>query len=277
MGCRAAIIAYPAHAPHQIQLAMTDKTRNCPNCDTPQEPDAAQPSKWTCPACGHVSHAYTPSAANALDLRQHHEASLTSHDQVGGLPAREIHEATTPQGDSFVHKTDRAVDSSTVDREFKLAQPYHRTREDKQREERDAVQRILQQYNRVHSSDYDTVKSDPEDRDTDVIVSSTSGRHADFKVQVVTEGSDVWRDLAQTAEYADTMSESSYLAQLERDLQGKVTRADPRIVLVYEGPGIVTPGTLDRFVVDHATTLQGINFREIWYCSRAGSVVKRLK
>jgi hypothetical protein len=182
---------------------MADETRNCPECHTAQEPDAFVPSKWTCPACGHVSFAYAADAANGLELSQHHEANLTSQEQVGGLPTKEIHEATTPLGDSFVQKTNRTVDESTVDREFKLVQPYHRTREDKQREERDAVQRILQHYNRIHDSDYDLVRSDPDDRDADVIVSSSAGTYPEFAVQVVTEGSNVWLNLAQAAQHAE--------------------------------------------------------------------------
>jgi hypothetical protein len=202
---------------------------------------------------------------------------MTSHDQIEGIPVREIQEATTAQGDSFVQKAERSADASTVEREFKLANPYRRGREDKRREECAAAARILKLYNQLHDTDYDTVSPDPEDRDADVIVSSSSGSNPDFRVQVVTEGSDVWRNLAQSAQHVESSSESNFLTQLEQDLLHKETRADPKILLVYEGPGVITVGTLDKFATESLSTLQRIKFREIWYCSRAGSVVKRLK
>lgn len=241
-------------------------------------PDAIPPAKWTCQNCGQVSFVYGVDASNTIGFSASHEVGLKSSDHIDGVPVREIHETTTPRGDAFTQKVQRTPEECVVERELKLIDPYRRRKGDKRQEECDAASRMLQQYNESHGTDYDSVRPDEADKDTDVIAMSSSRNHPDLPIQVVTEGSQLWQNLAQSKTHFESVSEQEFLTQLKESLLHKQTRAGPKIVLVYDGPGVITPSTLELFTKQHAEAIQQINFKEIWYCSRSNSsCVKRLK
>ncbi len=258
----------------------------CPreNCgaDLVATPDGGL--KCSNPECTHSVLPGVKLADNIGVFKQGTGVQVISARKINGLPERELNRSSVDGGPSSSSDWVRSEDgTSNVTRSIELPSPYQRKRGIKEREEEEAVQRILNEYNRNHSTDFDGVRQERiQDHSVDVWITKL-GSEAAIPCQVTMgEKSKTFGSLAQTGAARDSGSEDELVEMVRKAIKKKhenFREETPKgTILVLDVWVLAAESFLDRFQADCPELLDGSPFAEIWYSGRGvGAFIKRLK
>jgi hypothetical protein len=201
-------------------------------------------------------------SANTIDGQPEHEFARSSGDGV-------------PSTSSDVTRTESG---STVNLSFDNFGPY---KANKEKDERDTVERIRARYNEDHATRFDGVESEPE-QNHPVDVWLTEQGQQKFGCQVTRSDSraSTGKSLGAEGKHSETITGQEAWKIMADAIAGKRTKTGGTadLVLVLDGVIPSVNGLLEELMQQHAEAIANSPFAEIWYSGRGvGAVIKRLK
>ncbi len=254
----------------------------CGRCGVECVADPSFPNRWTCPRCG--GKLIFVECNQQIEFRDEWGVYGTSEGTFGGLPARESTRHVSKLGHASGTDVERAEDGQS--KVLRMLRPSGPTPRDpaglqKEREQIEAVQKMLQAYNRLHGTHYLELITgvDLDSRGEDVVAKSQHGEPPIvFQLTFIDTEGRLWASVSKGRPYDAKSSEEALLARFAKALKEKAKAPDSDRILVLDGRGVYTPqGMIERFVRDYRSDLTAAPFREVWYVDHApGGFVNRI-
>jgi hypothetical protein len=201
-----------------------------------------------------------------------------SANMSGGHPEHEFARSSGDGLPSTAIDVERSDTGSTVKTSFEHIGPY---KPDKEKDERDAVERIRASYNEDHGTTFDGVESEPQqNHPVDVWLTEQGERKIGCQVTRSDSRASTGKSLGDAGKHLETTTGQEALKIMADAIAGKFTKTGgtPGLVLVLDGVIPSVDGLLDEMKAQHAEAIARSPFTEIWYSGRGvGAVVKRLK
>jgi hypothetical protein len=182
-------------------------------------------------------------------------------------------------GPSQAYDLVRSKEGTILTRSFEFDGPYRGNKED---DERKAVERIRENYNHEHGTNFDGVESEGDQNDPVDVWFTEAGKRRPVGCQVTrSDGRKATGEkLGTVGKFSETMTGEAALTIMAAAIEGRARKTGKKkdLILVLDGVIPDAEPLLDDLTSQHADTIPNSPFLEIWYSGRgAGAVVKRLK